>query len=86
MHPPTFIPGLHLTQEHLDMLKLNADNFLWPEEVSLLHHVLKLNELGLTWTEVEKGHFTNEYFTPVKFQSSRTSLGLTKIFPFCLAS
>src|SRR5712671_4554529 len=65
-HPPTFVPGTRLTQERLDELALNAGGFLWPEEVTLLHHVLKLNELGLAWTEAEKGRFRNEYFTPVK--------------------
>jgi hypothetical protein len=28
--------------------------------------VLKLNELGLAWTEAEKGCFRNDYFSPVK--------------------
>jgi hypothetical protein len=64
--PPDFTPGARLTQERLDDLALNAHNFLWPEEVKLLHHVLKVNELGLAWTEAEKGRFSDEYFSPVK--------------------
>ena len=39
--------------------------FLWPEEVKLLQHVLKENELALAWTEEEKGHFKDDYFDPV---------------------
>ena len=65
-HPPDFSPGKHLTQERLDELNLNADNFLWPEELKLVQHVLKLNELALAWTEAEKGRFRDEYFSPVK--------------------
>ena len=65
-NPPNFTPGKRLTQECLDELNLNAHNFLWPEELKLLQHILKTNELGLAWTEAEKGRFSNEYFTPVK--------------------
>jgi len=45
---------------------LNQGNFLWPEELKLLQHILKLNELGLAWTKVKKGCFWNNYFFPVK--------------------
>ena len=65
-HPPDFTPGERLMQERLDELNLNADSFLWPEELKLVQHVLKLNELALAWTEAEKGRFRNEYFSPVK--------------------
>ena len=65
-HPPDFSLGECLTQERLDKLNLNTNNFLWPEELKLVQHVLKLNELALAWTEAEKGRFCNEYFSPVK--------------------
>ena len=65
-NPPDFTPGVQLTQECLDVLKLNKDGFLWAEELKLLHHMLKVNELGLAWTEAEKGCFCNDYFSPVK--------------------
>ena len=65
-HPPNFSSGTHLTQECLNALDLNQGNFLWLEELKLLHHILKLNELGLAWTEEEKGRFQDDYFSPVK--------------------
>ena len=65
-HSPDFIPGKHLTQERMDVLKLNWHNFLWPEELKLLQHVLLLNKPGLAWTEAEKGHFRDNYFLPIK--------------------
>ena len=65
-HPPDFVPGKRLMQERLDKLNLNSDGFLWPEELKLVHHILKLNERALAWTEAEKGRFRDEYFTPVK--------------------
>jgi len=43
-HPPNFTPGEHLTQERLNELNLNPDDFLWPKELKLVQHVLKLNE------------------------------------------
>ena len=65
-HLPDFTPSEHLTQEHLNTLGLNADSFLQLEEEKLLLHVLKVNEMGLAWTEEEKGRFSDEYFSPVK--------------------
>jgi len=65
-HLPDFTPGEHLTQERLDKLNLNPDDFLWPEELKLIQHVLKLNERALAWMEAEKGRFYDEYFSPVK--------------------
>jgi hypothetical protein len=65
-HPPDFMPRERLTQECLDKLALNSHKFLWPEEIKLLHYVLRINELGLAWTEVEKGHFSDEYFSLVR--------------------
>jgi hypothetical protein len=64
--PPDFVPGQRLTQDRLDALELNRSDFLWPEELKLLQHVLKLNEFGLAWTEEEKGRFRDDYFSPVK--------------------
>jgi len=65
-HPPDFTPGERLTQERLDVLSLNANGFLQPEEEKLLTYVLKMNEMGLAWMEAEKGRFRDEYFSPVK--------------------
>ena len=65
-HPPDFTPGTRLTQERLDDLDLNRYGFLWPEELKLLTHILRVNELGLAWTEAEKGRFRDDYVSPVK--------------------
>ena len=65
-HPPDFAPGERLTQECLDALNLNPNNFLWPEEVKLICHILIINEKALAWTEAERGRFKDEYFSPVK--------------------
>jgi hypothetical protein len=64
--PPDFTPGICLMQEWLEALQLNTHNFLCMEELKLLQHILKLNKAGLAWTEEEKGHFKDNYFSPVK--------------------
>jgi len=64
--PPLFIPGSRLTQERLDALNINRYNFLWPEEVKLVHHILKTNEHALAWTEAERSRFRDDYVSPVK--------------------
>jgi len=64
--PPDFVPGLCLTEERLDALDLNKSDFLWPEELKLLQHILLLNKSGLMWTEDKKGRFCDNYFAPVK--------------------
>jgi len=64
--PPNFVPGQHLTQERLEALELNRFDFLWPEELKLLQHVLLLNKTGLAWTDEEQGRFSDDYFSPVK--------------------
>ena len=66
MHPPPFTPGIRLTQERYEALELNKYDFLWPEEVKLAAHVLKVNENALAWTEAERGSFRDDYFAPVK--------------------
>jgi len=60
------VPGLCLTEERLNALDLNKSDFLWPEKLKLLQHILLLNESGLAWTEDEKGRFRDDYFAPIK--------------------
>jgi len=46
-HLPDFTPGEHLSQERLNKLWLNCDNFLWPKELKLVQNVLKVNKRAL---------------------------------------
>ena len=63
--PPVFTPGQRFTQERKDALDINPDGFLWPEEEKLAFELLKLQEEGLAWTEMEKGALSDEFFDPV---------------------
>jgi hypothetical protein len=61
-----FMPGTHLTQEHLNDLTINHYQSLWLEEEKLTQHILKLNKHVLTWTKAEHNWFCDDYFSPVK--------------------
>jgi len=45
-----------LTQARLDILKINPDGFLWPEEEKLFIMVFKNNENALAYNEEERGY------------------------------
>ena len=80
-HLPPFTPGIRLTQERLDDLKLNKYDFLWPNEVKLTQHILQINEKALAWTEAERGCFCDEYFSPVKIPTIAHTLWVHKNIP-----
>ena len=62
-HPLDFIPSLKLTQEQLDILKINCASFLWPDEERLFVMVFKNNEDILAYTESERGTLRSNYFS-----------------------
>ena len=65
--PPDFQPGGRYTQERKELMKVNDNGFLWPDEEKLVHHLIKIHEKVFAWTEEEKGMFSQEYFEPVVF-------------------
>ena len=80
-HPPYFVPGLCLMQEHLEAMNINKYGFLWPEEERLAQHILKTNEQALAWTEAEHRRFRDEYFDPVKIPTIAHTLWVHKNIP-----
>lgn len=65
-HPPQFqeCPGDRLTQERLEELKINPEQFLWPEEEKLFIHILKLNQNYFVFEDNQRGSFREDYFSP----------------------
>ncbi|RDB16200.1 Transposon Tf2-6 polyprotein [Hypsizygus marmoreus] len=61
--PPDFVPTDRLTHERMESLQVNPDNFLWPEEVKLFQHILKLNEATLPFEEKDRGTLSRQYFS-----------------------
>jgi hypothetical protein len=65
--PPDFTPGRRYMKERMEAMPVNKDDFLWPEEVKLVHFLIRTHEMVFAWTEEEKGKFSEEYFDPVVF-------------------
>ncbi|KDQ56492.1 hypothetical protein JAAARDRAFT_88502, partial [Jaapia argillacea MUCL 33604] len=64
-HPPDFMPGVRYTQERYEAMPLRDDGFLWPEEVKLVHWLIKAQELAFAWMPEERGRFDEKYFDPI---------------------
>jgi hypothetical protein len=62
--PAEFVPTSHLTQERLDMLEINSDKFLSPEEEKLFIQVMLNNEQALAFVDTERGTLKESYFSP----------------------
>jgi hypothetical protein len=63
-NPPPFIPNNYMTQERMDSLDLNKTGFLWPEEKKLFEQAMLNNQYALAFEEVDRGTFSDSYFTP----------------------
>ena len=64
-NPPNFSSGECYTLERKSAMNVNQEQFLWPEEEKLVHHLIKLQEFAFAWTEDEKRKFLSDYFNPV---------------------
>lgn len=63
-HPPKYIPTPHLTQERLESLQINQNNFLSEEEVRLFEQVMNNNSATLAFEESDRGMLKESYFSP----------------------
>lgn len=62
--PPEFVPTPKITQERLEILEINKDGFLSPEEEKLFKHVMWLNQDGIAFADGERGTLKESYFSP----------------------
>ncbi|KLO04805.1 hypothetical protein SCHPADRAFT_840189, partial [Schizopora paradoxa] len=64
---PTFVPGDRFTQERYEKMaeEVAAEGFLWPEEMRLALELVRLQEEGFAWNEMEKGVLDAQYFDPI---------------------
>ncbi|VDC00593.1 unnamed protein product [Peniophora sp. CBMAI 1063] len=62
-HPPDFEPTERLTRERLELVKLNEDGFLLPEEVKLFEYILRLCDKSLAFSDEERGTLRQDYFS-----------------------
>lgn len=63
-NPSKFIPNLHMTEERMKILNINSTGFLWAEEEKLFQQVMILNQGALAFEEVDRGTFSESYFSP----------------------
>jgi hypothetical protein len=65
-HPPDFKPMGRYTAERMEQLDtVHAGNFLLPEERKLAHQFMCLQNEGFAWTDLERGHFCEDFFPPI---------------------
>ncbi|KAF8577300.1 hypothetical protein K439DRAFT_1312531, partial [Ramaria rubella] len=57
--------GTRLMQERWEALGIQQRGFLLDKEVKLVFEVLIKNETALTWDDMEKGQFQEDYFDPI---------------------
>ena len=64
IHSPEFVPTQKITLERVELMGINNDGFLWPEEEKLLLHIMVLNENAIAFSDAERGMLRDEYFSP----------------------
>lgn len=64
--PPDFVLGIYYTQERSDNLDLDPANWLWPEELKLVHWLVRVHEMAFTWDASKHGRLNKTYFLPYK--------------------
>ena len=82
LHPPNFIPGVCFTQECADNLDLNPTNWLWLDEVKLVHWIVLKHEFAFTWVPTECSCLNEDIFPLSKCLLDPILLGCCKIFQF----
>jgi hypothetical protein len=65
-NPPPFVPTGRYTEERMHALQECHGDFLLPEELKLLHHLMSLQNSAFAWSDTERGSFKTEFFPPVK--------------------
>jgi RNase H-like domain found in reverse transcriptase/Integrase zinc binding domain len=63
-NPPEFTPTSKITAERLELININGEGFLWPEEEKLFAQVMVLNEGALAFEETDRGTLREDYFSP----------------------
>lgn len=63
-HPPVFQATKRISQERMDLLNVNPDGYLLPEEEKLFQWVMVLNKEALAFEESERGTLKDSYFSP----------------------
>ncbi|EJD37128.1 DNA/RNA polymerase, partial [Auricularia subglabra TFB-10046 SS5] len=66
--PPVWEPHTtHLTRERMAGFALDANGFLWPEEIKLFEYLIDYHQEAFAWTEQERRRFRSDYVPPIRY-------------------
>ncbi len=66
-HPLAYMPTGRYTEERKDIIdRAHPGDFLLLEERALMHHFMCLQNAGFAWTDLECGHFHEDFFPMVE--------------------
>ena len=80
-NPPEFILSTKITHEHLKILNLNPEGFLWPKEEKLFQYIMQLNEEALAFEKTDHGTLKESYFSPYIYPTVPHTLWVYKNIP-----
>lgn len=63
-HPPEFKPTYKIANERMEILNVNGNQFLLPEEEKLFKHIMVLNEQAIAFEDAERRTLKDSYFPP----------------------
>ena len=67
VNPPDFEPKGRYTMERMKQMdEKHEEDFMWPEERKLMHHMIAQQNEAFAWDDSERGKFKEEYFPPVE--------------------
>ncbi|KAL1944872.1 hypothetical protein VTO73DRAFT_2492 [Trametes versicolor] len=65
-HPPPFVPTGRYTEERRRGIDaLHPEDFLWPAERALMHHLIAQQDTAFAWDDSERGQLREDFFPPV---------------------
>jgi hypothetical protein len=66
-NPPDFEPKGRYTEERRKAMdELHNEDFMWPEERKLMHHLIAEQNEAFAWDDSERGSFKEEFFPPIE--------------------
>ena len=66
-HPPAYKPTGRYTEERKEMMeRAHPGDFLLPDERTLMHHFMSVQNLGFAWADPERGHFREDFFPQIE--------------------
>ena len=57
MKPLDFSPGERYNEERKNLMPVNKDGFLWPEEEKLVHYLIKVDDKPFLGQKMKRGNF-----------------------------